>query len=168
MLAAPSVPRCLHNTFGLKKFSLLNGHKKISRNLYLSGDSFVQSLDFCDFWHFQASKYILFSYGTIPNHPSPPCPTPRKGHICFALCYLITLSIENLIKNHIISFIFVHTINSKLYFLKKLPVFSYYIFDALATVSGLFSNASQPNAPKTITLFPPAIATSNILDILFT
>lgn len=112
--------------------------------------------------------FILFSYGTIPNHPSPPCPTPRRGHICFALCYLITLSIENLINNHIIFFIFMHTTNSKLYFLKKLHVFSYCLFDALATVSGLFSNTSPPNALKTITSFPPVIVTYNILDILFT
>ena len=61
-----------------------------------------------------------------------------------------------------------HTTNSKLYFLKKLHVFSYCLFDALATVSGLFSNTSQPNAPKTITSFPPVIVTYNILDILFT
>ena len=71
---ALSVPRCLHNTFGLKKFSLLNGHKKISRNFYLSGDSFVQSLDFMLFSAFSFLNFnvysVFFGYHSYPLSPA--------------------------------------------------------------------------------------------------
>lgn len=82
MLVAPSVPRYLHNTFGLKKFSLLNGHKKISRNFYLSGDSFVQSLDFMLFSAFSFLSFKVYSvFFGYHSSPLPPPISPGDGGI---------------------------------------------------------------------------------------
>ena len=39
----------------------------------------------CCFPHFRfyTSTFILFSLGTIPNHPSPPCPNSQEGTLQF-------------------------------------------------------------------------------------